>query len=364
MTNILIIAGPAGSGAREERSMQLRILAALGGLTFCLTAASQEVTLKVAHFLPAGVPTQQRVLQPFCEDLKKESNGRIACQFYPALQLGGTPAQLVDQVKNGVADIVWTAPGYSTGRFPRIEAFELPFVVSDALSGSRAVWKFYEQYAQPEFAAYKVLAFHSDGGQAVHTSARQVKGNEDWKGLKLRASTRLGTRTVAALGATPVGMPPSQLTESISKGVVDGAMGAWELVVPLKLDEVTKFHGEPPRGKPYPSATVLMVLMNKQRYDALPADLKAIIDRHSGAVMSEKLGQVFDDENANAHKRVQARGNVVTDFTPEQLDAMHKATAGVETEWIAQVAEKGIDGKALAAAAHDLAARELASEKK
>ena len=327
-------------------------------------AAAQEVTLKVAHFLPAGVPTQQKVLQPFCETLKKDSNGRIACQFYPAMQLGGTPAQLVDQVKNGVADIVWTAPGYSTGRFPIIEAFELPFLVADASSGSRAVWKFYQQYAQAEFAAYKVLAFHVDGGQAAHTGSREVKALADWKGLKLRASTRLGAKTLTALGATPVGMPPSQLTESISKGVVDGALGAWELVVPLKLDEVTKFHSQPPAGQPFPSATVLMVLMNKQKYDGLAPDLKALIDKYSGAVMSQKLGEVFDEENRNAHKKVLAGGAKVTDFSTAEMDAMRKLTQPVEDEWVEQVAARNVDGKKLAAAAHALSQQELAGSKK
>ncbi|MCL2656230.1 MAG: TRAP transporter substrate-binding protein [Betaproteobacteria bacterium] len=335
-----------------------------GGLLLAAPVYAQQVTLKVAHFLPAGAPTQQRVLQPWCDELKQESQGRIVCQFYPAMQLGGTPAQLVDQVKNGVADIVWTAPGYSTGRFPRIEAFELPFVVADAVSGSRAVWKFYQQYAQQEFAAYKVLAFHVDGGQAVHTGSKQVKTLGDWKGLKLRTSTRLGTQTAAALGATPVGMPPSQLTESISKGIVDGAMGAWELVVPLKLDEVTKFHSQPAAGQPYPSATVLMVLMNKRKFDALPADLKAMIEKRSGLAMTEKLGQVFDDQNSLSHKKVLERGNTVTDFSAAEMAAMRKATAPVEAEWIQQVTAKGADGKALAAAAHNLANQELAAEKR
>ena len=44
------------------------------------------------------------------------------------MQLGGTPPQLYDQARDGVADIVWTLPGYTPGRFPRIEVFELPFV--------------------------------------------------------------------------------------------------------------------------------------------------------------------------------------------------------------------------------------------
>lgn len=318
-------------------------------------AAAQEITLKIAHFLPAGAPAQQRVLMPWCETLKMESNGRIACQFYPAMQLGGTPGQLVDQVKNGVVDIVWTAPGYSTGRFPRIEAFELPFIVRDAKSGSRAVWQFYEQYARDEFASYKVLSIYSAGGETIHTGSHQVRELADWRGLKLRAATRLGTKTVAALGAAPVAMPPSALTESISKGVVDGVMSSWELVKALKLDEVTQFHTEPPAGQPYPSSTVLMVLMNRQKFDALPVDLKALIDKHSGAELVAKFGEVFDDEGEQARRRVISGGNRIVEFTPEQLAAMHTATASVEAEWIASVTSKGIDGKTLVEAAHALA---------
>ncbi|MDR3376820.1 MAG: TRAP transporter substrate-binding protein [Ancalomicrobiaceae bacterium] len=334
--------------------MKLKMLAA-ALVALASPAAAEEVTLKISHFLPAGAPTQKKVLEPWCEQLKADSGGRIGCQFYPAMQLGGTPAQLVDQAKNGVADVVWTAPGYSTGRFPRIEAFELPFVVKDALSGSRAVWQFYEAHAKEEFAAYHVLAFHVDGGQAIHTGSRTVEKIDDWKGLKLRASTRLGAKVVAALGGAPVAMPPSQLTESISKGVVDGAMGAWELVRTLKLDEVTKFHGQPAKGQPYPSATVLMVLMNKQKYDSLAPDLKTLIDKTTGLVMTEQLGAAFDAENANAHAAVIQAGGKITDFSPELTEAMHTAVAQVEDEWVKTLAAKGIDGKALASAARELA---------
>ncbi len=191
--------------------MSIRNAIVAAALVLASPAGAEEITLKISHFLPAGAPMQQKMLQPWCDTLKAQSAGRIVCQFYPAMQLGGTPGQLVDQVKNGVANIVWTAPGYSTGRFPRIEAFELPFIIKDSASGSRAVWQFFQQYAQAEFSAYKVLAFHVDGGQAVHTGSRAVNSLADWKGLKLRASTRLGAKTVAALGGAPVAMPPSPL---------------------------------------------------------------------------------------------------------------------------------------------------------
>ncbi len=337
--------------------MNIKTLLLTGAVVASLPVLAEDITLKVAHFLPSGVPTQQKVLQPWCEALKKDSAGRIGCQFFPAMQLGGTPAQLVDQVKNGIADVVWTAPGYSTGRFPAIEAFELPFMVSDATSGSRAVWKYYQQHAQKEFAAYKVLAFQVDGGQAVNTAKREVKTLADWQGLKLRSSTRLGAKTLAALGGSPVAMPPAQVTEAIAKSVVDGALGAWEMVIPTKINEVAKFHSQPAAGQPYPTATVLMVLMNKQKFDGLPAELKAIIDKHSGAVMVDKLGQTFDDEAAAARKKIAAQGNKMVDFSASELAAMKKASAGVEQEWIQQLNAKGLDGAALAAAARELAGK-------
>jgi TRAP-type C4-dicarboxylate transport system substrate-binding protein len=319
-----------------------------------LSAAAQEVTFKIAHFLPSAAPTQQKVLQPWCEEMKAASNGRIACQFYPAMQLGGTPGQLVDQVKNGVADVVWTGPGYSAGRFPAIEAFELPFMVVDSTSSSKALWKYYQQNAQQEFAAYKVLAFHTDGGQAVHTANKAVAGLTGFSGMKLRTSTRVGAKTLAALGGQPVAMPPAQVTEAIAKGVVDGSLGAWELVYPTKLSEVTKFHAQPAAGVAHPTATVLTVLMNKAKYDGLPADLKAIVDKTTGEVMVGKFGAMFDEVAADTRKRIAAQGNKITTFSAVEVAAMKRATAGVEEEWAKQVGEKGLDGKKLIASAREL----------
>lgn len=336
--------------------MKYRNLAILGALAVALPAGAQEVTFKIAHFLPSAAPAQQRLLQPWCEDMKKESNGRIACLFFPAMQLGGTPAQLVEQVKNGVADVVWTGPGYSAGRFPAIETFELPFMVTDSASSSKALWKFYQQHAQQEFSAYKVLAFHTDGGQAVHTASKPVVGLTGFSGLKLRTSTRVGARTLAALGGSPVAMPPAQVTEAISKGVVDGSLGAWELVYPTKLSEVTKFHTQPAPGVAHPTATVLMVLMNKQKYEGLPADLKAIVDRTTGEVMVNKFGAMFDDVAATTRKKIAEQGDKIATFSATEVAAMKRATESVEEEWAKQVGEKGLDGKKLIAAARELTA--------
>jgi TRAP-type C4-dicarboxylate transport system substrate-binding protein len=224
-------------------------------------------------------------------------------------------------------------------------------MVADSTSSSKALWTFYEQHAQKEFSAYKVLAFHTDGGQAIHTAKVPVIGLSNFKDLKLRTSTRVGAKTLAALGGSPVAMPPAQVTEAIAKGVVDGSFGAWELVFPTKLSEVTKYHAQPAPGGAFPTATVLTVLMNKQKYDGLPADLKAIVDKHSGPALVAKFGAVFDDETAKARQKIV---EVVTNLKSEEISAMKKATAMVDDEWAKQASEKGLDGKALVAAARQL----------
>lgn len=317
--------------------------------------AQQVVTLKVSHFLPPVAAFQTKVLQPWCDTLDAESKGRLKCQIYPAMQLGGTPPQLVDQVKNGVADIAWTAPSYSAGRFPAIEALELPFVITDSLSSSRAAWEFVNKFAAKEFEAYKVLAIQTDGGVTLHVGDKEVKNVAGFKGLKVRASNRLMSKTVAALGGTPVSMPPAQMTEAISKGVVDGAVSSWEVVLPTKLDEVTKFHLETGAGRPQLSGTVLILLMNKQKYDGLPADLKAILDKNSGLVLSEALGRVFDETINSTRVKVLKSGAKVNLISNEDLEVFKKTVAPVEEEWIKEITAKGYDGKALAEAAHRLA---------
>ena len=136
--------------------------------------------------------------------------------------------------------------------------------------------------------------------------------------------------------------------------MVDGSLGAWELVYPTKLSEVTKFHAQPAPGVAHPTATVLTVLMNKAKYDGLPADLKAIVDKTTGEVMVGKFGAMFDDVAADTRKRIAAQGNKISTFSAVEVAAMKRATASVEEEWAKQVGEKGLDGKKLIVSAREL----------
>ncbi|MDT4810232.1 Solute-binding protein [compost metagenome] len=320
----------------------------------CATALAETAyTLKVAHFLPANSNAQRNIIEPWCQQLSDESAGRLKCQLYPSMQLGGTPAKLADMARNGVADIVWTAPAYSAGKFPRIEAMELPFMLpAGARASNPIIWQYYEQYARDDFKGFKVLSIHGDGGMDIHTRGKAVATLVDLKDLKLRASSRTAAKLVEALGATPVSMPPAQMTESISKGVVDGALASWEVVPPTKLDEVTDHHSAIPTGQPALSYTVLAMLMNERKFNSLPEDLRAIVERNSGPALNERFASAWDKALDAARNQTPA-AQLVT-IEESAYGAMRQAAAPVADAWVAAATEKGLDGKALLEGARTL----------
>ena len=135
---------------------------------------AQQVVLKVHHFLPATSNVHQNLIQAWCDKVNKESADRLKCQIYPAMQLGGTPAQLFDQAKDGVADIVWTLPTYQAGRFLKSEVFELPVMARNAETGSPALWDYVHKNAMDEFKGVKILALHVHDGSLLHFTNKRV----------------------------------------------------------------------------------------------------------------------------------------------------------------------------------------------
>ncbi len=310
-------------------------------------ARAQEVTLKIHHFLPPKGTIQAQVFEPWCEKLGKESNGRIKCQIYPAMQLGGTPPQLFDQARDGVADIIWTLPTYQAGRFPKSEVFELPFMATNSETGSPAFWDYVHKNAMDEFKGVKVLALHVHDGSLLHFANKRVTNLEEIKGLKVRAPTRIGTKFLTAIGAVPVQMPVPQVTESIAKGVIDGAMIPWEVVPAMKLQEVTKYHLDTPAGLPKMSNSIFVVAMNQAKYDSLPADLRKIIDADTGIEWSKQIGKIFDGTTAPGKKLAAAAGGVFDTLSQSEYERWRKACEPVVKEWITEVGAKGANGQAL-----------------
>lgn len=328
--------------------MQIRRLALGAALAALMpaTVMAEEVVLKVAHFLPPVSPAHTKFISPWCDKIAAESQGKMKCQIYPAMQLGGTPPQLLNQVRDGVADIVWTLPGYTPGRFPVSEVFELPFITTTHEPSSRAMWDFVQKNAMSEFAGVKPIATWVNGPNVLHFRTKEVKTLDDLKGMKIRAPSRLGNKLLAALGATPVGMPVPQMAESLSKGVIEGALIPWEVVPATKTHELTKFHAESAGEKAMTTATMIFV-MNQKKYDSLSPELKKVIDDNSGRETSAWVSAQFKGADAGGREATVARGNSVYQISADEMAKWEAATQSVTEEWIKEVSSKGADGKKL-----------------
>jgi TRAP-type C4-dicarboxylate transport system substrate-binding protein len=260
-------------------------------------------------------------------------------------------------VRDGIADVVWTLPGYTAGRFPRMEVFELPFMINDAEAASKAAWEFYEKHARDEFRDVKPLAVHVHDAGYLHTRDRAVRTLADFRGLKLRAPTRQTNRLLAALGATPVSMPVTGLADAMSKGVIDGAVVPWEVVPAVKVHEIARFHTETDPDMAALYTAVFLLAMNRKTYDGLPADLRAIVDRNSGLGLSGHAGRLWDEQKAPARKLALDRGNAIHVVAATELMQWQKAAEPVLVDWVRDVGKRGIDGDGLIAEARALIAR-------
>jgi TRAP-type C4-dicarboxylate transport system substrate-binding protein len=322
-----------------------------------LAHAADPIILKVHHFLSPQSIQNTAMLRGWCDSIAKDSNNRLQCQIYPAMQLGGTPPQLFDQARDGVADVVWTLPGYTAGRFPKMEVFELPFMMTNAEATSRAAWDYYEKFAQEEYKDVKVLAMHVHGPGNIFTAKKQIKTMADIKGLKLRAPTRLTTKLLASMGATPVGMPVPAVPDALSKGVIDGAVIPYEVAQTLKIDELAHFTAETDRSANALYTTVFVVPMNKAKYESLPADLKKVIDKNSGRELSAFLGKTQAGNDVPGKAKMVAGGHTITIIPKTELDNWKRASAGLSNEWVSDMDKKGFDGTTLLHEAQGLIAK-------
>lgn len=324
----------------------LRTAATAAALTaMSLAAQAQEVTLKMHQFLPAQANVPSLVLDVWADKIEADSDGRIKIERYPSMQLGGTPPELINQVIDGVADIVWTVAGYTPGRFPQAEVFELPFMMTNAEATSRAYWEFAEaNMLDTDYKDFKTLAVWVHGPGLIH-SKDPITSVSDLNGVKLRAPTRTTTSMFAALGATPIGMPVPSIPESLSKGVIDAAVIPWEVTASLRVAELVNNHTG--FGDEALYTTAFIFAMNKDKYESLPDDLKAVIDENSGMEFSAFAGKTMAGADEPSMKLAMERGNNIITLTPEQVAEWKEAADGVEATWIEDLNKAGYDGQAV-----------------
>jgi len=319
-----------------KRSARAVFGAAAMALGLAAPAMAEDVALKLHQFLPAQANVPKLILEPWADSVEKASGGTITI---------------------GVADIVWTAVGYTPGRFPSTEVFELPFMMDDARAASRAFWQMFNTHMKDtEFKDVVVLGTWVHGPGLIHTS-RPVETPADLNGLKIRGGSRPVSALLEQLGATPVGMPVPAVPEALAKGVLDGATVPWEVTGALKLPDLLEYHTEFTGRALYTLAFVLV--MNKDTFDSLTPEQQAAIMDQSGEAFSVFAGGVMQDTDAPAREAALDLGNTVITLDAEATDEWRTLAQPIYQDWVADMAGRGIDGQALIDEARALMAQPL-----
>ena len=241
----------------------------LGAFALAMPAgaiAQQKFEMKVGHFTPAGHPMSNWI-QAWADKLEKDSGGRIAAKVFPGAQLGPPPIYY-DAARTGQLEVAWFLSGGTPGRFPLTELINLPYLVGSAEIGTKVLndKELRSKYLDAEHKGIKLLVLFTHQPGQVHTTKKAIRSTDDMKGLRLRFSSPTIRDFVAALGATPVGVAPTEITEQLEKGTLDGTFidygGAG---IAFKMGGTVKYVTEM-----YSFVASFGLAMNPAFYDKLP----------------------------------------------------------------------------------------------
>lgn len=320
-----------------KKTLTALAIAAASMAGFAATGANAaDVTLRCQHFISPKGAVPSRFMVPWAEKVMAEAGGKLKIEIYPRMQLGGKPPALYDQIKDGVIDCGWALPAYTPGRFPSTEALEQPFVsTTSAETSSQAAWDYIQKHGLEDLKDVHLIAVHMHGPGVIHKKGEPVKTMEDMDGLKLRGPSRAANGLLKLMGATPVGMPVPAFPEALSKGVVDGGVIPEEIVVPLKVHELADSHTYIGGNRALYN-TFFIWAMNKNAYESLPADIKAVIDANSGFEASAWAGRAMDEGDAAMRPIIRGTDNTHYELTADERARWKAAAQPLVDEWAAK----------------------------
>ena len=311
------------------------------GLAVAMSAVAQQKTeMKLAYFVGDQHAMSQWLIR-WSEQLEKRSGGRLAVKRFPSAQMGPAPAHY-DFARTGQAELSWFLHGGTPGRFPLTEIVNLPFMVGSSEIGTKVLndAELRSRYLDAEHKGIKVLMLftHQPGGP--HTTKKAIRSLEDFKGLRLRFASPTVRDLVAALGATPVGVPPTEIAEQMSKGTIDGAfMDYGGVGIAFKLGGIVKYSTEL-----YVYVTSFGLGMNEDFWNRLAPDLKKLVtDTTTGK--EQEVGRAWDALDVPGKKAIVDGGGEAIRFSAAEMDRVRRIGAEVSEAKIKEYDAKGMPGR-------------------
>jgi len=303
--------------------------------------AQGKIELKLANPFVAPHPVSLW-LQKWGEQLEKRSNGRIQFKYFPGSQMGPL-TQHYDFARSGQAEVSWFLHGVTPGRFPLTELIQLPFTVGSAEIGTKVLndRALRTKYLEAEHRGVKVLMLMTHQPGNIFTTAKQIRAVEDLKGLRVRPASTTILEFVSALGATPIGMPATEMLDRMQKGTIDAVFTDYGGAgIAFKMGGTVKHVTEM-----YSYVASFGVGMNPAFYEALPADLKKLVDETTAGVEKE-IGQLWDGLDPVGKKAIIDGGAQAIALSAQEQARFRKIGAEVTEARLKELEGKGLPARA------------------
>jgi TRAP-type C4-dicarboxylate transport system substrate-binding protein len=319
--------------------MYLRHL--LAGAAMVVAASAQADELKFASFTPPFHTINASVIEKLNADLSAATGGALTVKGYHGGELGAGPAEQYVRAVQGVADMVWGLPGYTSSQFPHTMIVELPNAIPLEMPGYEAIDRAMGDLAA-EFPGTRPLAVWTSEPNIFIMKDREIRTPADLAGLKIRVAGATMAEVATALGATPVQMPIGEVYNALQTGLIDGVITGASTLTDFKLDEVANSYtlgANIGRGSFY-------AVMNAARYDALPAEQKAAVDAIAGVPLAKSAEDAWNATAAKALEAARAAGdNTLIELTPEEAQAFADALATVTDAYVATAGGEAVLAK-------------------
>jgi TRAP-type transport system periplasmic protein len=322
-----------------------RFLAVTAAVAFATAGAMEGAAareLKFSHFVSPQHVMHAEVFVPWAEEVRKRSGGSLTVRIFPAMQLGGTPPGLFEQIRSGVADLGWSVAGYNAAQFPRTMMLELPGLTESPNHLTKIAYTLYDPYLKEDFKDVQPLVFWSNDSLILMTREKPVRTLDDLKGLKVRVASAGQSDLIRSIGGVAVSMPVTQMYTALERGVVDGVMLGASGVFDFKLDEVARHYTvEAPLGR-----SPFYIAMNKRAYEGLSPEHRKIIDETTGMALGLRAGQAYERHGVKALEQLGKSGRHQVNALPEAEQARwRKVVAPIMQKWAEDAEKAGIPGR-------------------
>jgi TRAP-type mannitol/chloroaromatic compound transport system substrate-binding protein len=290
------------------------------------SAAGQQVFhWKLVTTWPKGFPGLGTAPEKFAAMVNKMSRGRLQIKVYGAGEL--VPALGVfDAVSTGGAEAGHGAAYYWKGKLPSSIFFTaVPFgMTAQEMNG----WLYHGgglELWREAYAPFNLIpmAGGNTGVQMAGWFNKEINSIADVKGLKMRIPGS-GGEVWNRLGGTSVTLPGGELYTSLQTGVID----ATEWVAPYNdlafgFHEVAKYYYYPGWHEP---GSTLELIINKQAFEALPEDLKAMVETAARYANADMLDEYTARNNTALHQLVDVHDVQLRKLPDDVIRGLHKAS--------------------------------------